>query len=104
LDELNDGVEALSKAYMSNRVGDFDDTIYFAYLCCNLVGGVEAEANDLRDQAAVDSSQHLLLTSFSSVLALVCISCGGFFGWRLFKSRYHQRVLKMKPEVASNES
>ena len=104
LDKLSDGVEALSKAYMSNRVGDFDDAIYFAYLCCNLVGGIEAEANDLRDQAAVDSSQHLLLTSFSSVLALVCISCGGFFGWRLFKSRYHRRVLKMKPEVVSNES
>jgi len=104
LDELNDGSEALSKAYMSNRVGNFDDAIYFANLCCDLVGGIEAEANELRDVAVVDRSQRLLLTSFRSVLAVVCIFCVGFFGWRFFKSRYHRLVLKMKPEVASNES
>lgn len=104
LDELNEGAEALSKAYMSNRVGSFDDAIYFADLCYSLVGGIEAEANELRDAAIADRSQRLLLTSFGSVLAVVCVFCGGFFGWRFFKSRYHRRVLKMKPEVASNES
>ena len=104
LDELNDGVEALSEAYMSNRVGDFDDAIYFADLCCDLVGGIEAEANELRDVAAVDRNQRFLLTSFGSVFAVVGVFCGGFFGWRFFKSRYHRRVLKMKPEVVSNES
>jgi len=104
LDALNEGAEALSKAYISNRVGNFDNAIYFADLCGDLIGGVEAEANELRDAAAVDRNQRLLLTSFGSVLAVVCIFCGGFFGWRFFKSRYHRRVLKMKPEVASNES
>jgi len=104
LNKLNDGAEALSKAYMSNRVGDFDNAIYFADLCCDLVEDIEAEANELRDVATVDSNQRFLLTSFGSGLALVCISCGGFFGWRFFKNRYHRRVLKMKPEVASNES
>jgi len=104
LDALNEGAEALSKAYISNRVGNFDNAIYFADLCGDLIGGVEAEANELRDAAAVDRNQRLLLTSFGSVLAVVCIFCGGFFGWRFFKSRYHRRALKMKPEVASNES
>ena len=104
LDELDDGVEALSKAYMSNRVGSFDDAIYFADLCCDLVGGIEAEANELRDVTVVDRSQHFVFTFFGSVLAVGCISCGGFFGWRFLKSWYHRRVLKMKPEVASNES
>ena len=104
LDELNDGAEALSKAYISNRVGDFDDAVYFADLCYGLVAGIEAEANELRDVAVVERDQRLLLTSFGSVFAVVCIFCGGFFGWRFFKSRYHRRVLEMKPEVASNES
>jgi len=104
LNELNDGAEALSKAYISNRVGNFDDAVYFADLCCDLVGGIEAEANELRDVAAVDRNQRFLLTSFGSVFAVVGVFCGGFFGWRFFKSRYHRRVLKMKPEVVSNES
>jgi len=104
LDELNDGAEALSKAYISNRVGDFDDAVYFADLCGDLVGGIEAEANELRDVAVVERDQRLLSTSFGSVFAVGGIFCGGFFGWRFFKSRYHRRVLKMKPEVASNES
>jgi len=102
--ELSDGVEALSGAYMSSRVGNFDDAAYFADLCYDLVAGIEAEANELRDVAAVDRNQHLFLTSFGSVFAVGGIFCGGFFGWRFFKRRYHRRVLKMKPEVASNES
>ena len=104
LDELNDGAEALSKAYMSNRVGDFDDAVYFADLCCVLVGGIEAEANVLRDVVAAERTHRLLLSTLGSVLAVVCIFYGGFLGWRFFKSRYHRRALKMKPEVASNES
>lgn len=104
LNELNDGAEALSKAYISNRVGNFDDAIYFADLCYDLVGSIEAEANELWDVVVVDRDLRLLLTSFGSVLAVVCIFCVGFFGWRFFKSRYHRRVLKMKPGVASNES
>lgn len=104
LNELNDGAEALSKAYMSNRVGNFDDAIYFADLCYDLVGSIEAEANELRDVAAGERNQRLLLNTLSSVLAIVCIFYGGFFGWRFFKRRYYRRVLKMKPEVASNES
>ena len=102
--ELSDGVEALSRAYMSSRVGDFDDAVYFADLCSDLVEGVEAEANELRDVAVVDRNQRLLLTAFGSVFAVVGVFCGGFFGWRFFKRRYHGRVLKLKPEVASNES
>ena len=104
LDELNDGAEALSKAYISNRVGNFDDAVYFANLCYDLVGGIEVEANELRDVAASERSQRLLLTSFGSVFAVFCVFCGGFFGWRFFKNRYHRGALKMKPEVASNES
>ena len=102
--ELSDGVEALSKAYISSRIGNFDDAVYFADLCYDLVVGIEAEANELRDVAAVDRNQRFLLTSFGSVLAVVGIFCGGFFGWRFFKSRYHRNALKMKPEVVSNES
>jgi len=102
--ELSDGVEALSRAYMSGRVGNFDDAIYFADLCYDLVEGIEAEANELRDAAVVDRNQRFLLTSFGSALAVAGIFCGGFFGWRFFKSKYHRNALKMKPEVATNES
>jgi len=104
LDELNEGAEALSEAHMSERAGNFDDVTYFANLCCDLVEGIEAEANMLRDAAVVERTQRLFLTSLSSAVAAVCILFGGFFGWRFFKSRYYQRVLKTKPEVASNET
>jgi hypothetical protein len=102
--ELNDCSEALSEAYMSNRIGNFDDAIYFADLCSDLVEGIEAEANELRDVAASERNQRLLLNTLGSVLAVGCILYGGFFGWRFFESLYHWWVLKLKPEVASNES
>ena len=102
--ELSDGVEALSRAYMFSRVGDFDGAIYFADLCSDLVEGIEAEANELRDVTASERNQRLLLNTLGSVLAVGCILYGGFFGWRFLESLYHWWVLKMKPEVASNES
>lgn len=104
LDELNVGAEALSKAHMSYRVGDYDDAVYLANSCCDSVKGIEAEAINLRDAAAVERRQRLLSTSLSSIVAVGCIFCGGFFGWRLFKRRYYRRILKMKPEVENDES
>ena len=104
LDKLNLGAEALSEAYMSDRVGDFDDAVYYADLCYDLVGGVETEANILRDAAAAEQTQRTFLASLSSVVAVGCIFFGGLFGWRFFKGWYYQRFSQMKPEVVSNES
>jgi len=69
-----------------------------------LVEGIEAKAIKSKDAAAAEKRQRLLSTSLSSIVAVGCISYGGFFGWRFFKRRYYQGVLKMKPEVESNES
>jgi len=104
LNELNDGAEALSKAQMSYKAGDFDDAVYFANMCCSRVEGIEVKASELREAAAFQKKQNLYLSSLSSIAALGCICIGGFFGWSFFKRRYYRQALKMKPEVASNES
>lgn len=104
LNELNDGAEILSKAYMSYRVGDYDDAVYFANVCCDLVEGISVKANELQHVAIIEMKERFALTSVGSVVAIGCVYFGGVLGWRFFKRRYHRRVLKMKPEVAKYES
>ncbi|UCE29614.1 MAG: hypothetical protein JSV85_02530 [Candidatus Bathyarchaeota archaeon] len=104
LDTLNAGAEALSEAYMADRAGEFDDVVHYADLCYDLVGGVETEANVLRDEAAAEQTQRIFLASLGSAIAVGCIFFAGFYGWRFFKSWYYRRFSQMKPEVVDHES
>jgi len=104
LEDLNFGGEALAKANTLYRVGDFDGAVYFADLCYDSVVHVEAEADRLRNLAAVEGKKLLYLTVAASTFGVCCVMFGGLFGWRLFKKRYLRRVLKMEPGVVTVES
>jgi len=104
LDNLNDSVGALSKAYMFNRSRNFDEAIHFADLCYESVVGIKVEANRLRDSAVFERKQRLLLISLGSTLAVGCSVFGAILSWGVFKRWYHRRVLEMRPEVVQSES
>ena len=99
LNELNLGVDALAKADMLYRAGDFDEAIHFADLCYDSVVNVTAKADSLRGSAEVEGRRRFYLTFAASTFGVCCVIFGGLFAWRLFKRRYFQRVSRMKPEV-----
>lgn len=104
LSQLNDAVSYLSKAYMSYRMGNLEDASHSANLCVDVGKEIEMEALGLRDEAEKESSRSLvnvLILSGIGVFSVLCVSAAG---WGIFKKLYFKRILKLKPEVASDES
>jgi len=104
LTRLNVASEYLARAHILYRVGDLDDATRFADLCFETAEKVKPEADRLRNTTLVESDMRLRFTMTESVVSVCLISVAGFLSWRVFKRRYHQRVLGMKPELVSDES
>ena len=103
LTRLDEAGKFLAQAHMAYRSGDFDGAILAANLARGIGEEVQNAADSLEVLARGESQQRLLFTFTGSIASVVLIVLGSFFGWRVFKRRYYERVLKMKPEVASNE-
>jgi hypothetical protein len=99
--QLDEAGGFLSRAQMAYRSGDFDEAFSFANLAKNIGEEVRDEADGAKIVASAESQQRLWFAVTGSVVGTVLIAVGSFLGWRIFKRRYCERVLKMKPEVVS---
>jgi len=104
LAELNVAGEFLAEARMAYRLGDFDNATSYADLGRYIGEGVEVWADELRLKAYGPRVMVFWLTMSGSLVGVVVVGFGSFWGWRAFKRRYYRRVLKMKPGVAKDES
>jgi len=100
--QLDEAGGFLARAHMAYRSGNFDETIHFANLSKNIGEEVQNAADRLEILALSEGHQRLLFTMIGSIACVILTVLGSFWGWRIFKRRYFKRVLKMKPEVASN--
>lgn len=96
--------EYLASAHIWHRLGDYDNATLFANLCYEIGEGVKGEADELRVEAYGARVRGFWLTMTGSLVGVVAVVFGSFWGWRVFKRRYYRRVLGMKPEVAKDES
>lgn len=104
LARMNDAAELLAKAQVAFRLGDFDEAVSSADLCYEIGENVKIEADELQVKAYGLKVMDSWLTMTGSVVGVVAVGFGSFWGWRVFKRRYVRRALKMKPEVAKDES
>ena len=104
LAQLNDAGEFLANAQIAFRLEDFDEAVRLADLGCDIGESVKNEASELRVDAYGSRVMDSWLTVTGSLVGVVVVVLGSFWGWRVFKRRYYQRVLRMKPEVAKDES
>jgi len=104
LAQLNDAGELLAKAKVEYRLGDFDEVVRSASLCSVISGSVKNEADELHVKAYGPRVTGFWLTFTGSLVGMVAVGFGSFWGWHFFKKRYYKQVLGMKPEVNSNES
>ncbi|MFQ6063888.1 MAG: hypothetical protein ACE5L6_00255 [Candidatus Bathyarchaeia archaeon] len=104
LDRLDVAAEYLAVAWMCLRLGDSDGAVGNASLCVEALDGIAGDAAVLREKAIKERGERNWITISGSVVGVVLVLCGSWFGWASFKKRYYRRVLEMKPEVAEGES
>jgi len=96
--KLNFGARNISEAQMRFRNGDFVSAVYYADLSVQSVEGLIEEAEQLKVLASDQYREKSFLTVTTSVVAIVVIILGDVICWQLFKKRYFQKLLKMRPE------
>jgi hypothetical protein len=101
---LNEAGGFLTRAQAAYRAGDYNETVYSANLCRDIGKDVKAEALSLTGLAWSQRVQNMWFLMAGSILSVAIIVLGSLWGWRLFKKRYYERVLKMKPEATLDES
>jgi len=104
LDKLNEAGMLLAEAQIASRLGDFDEAVLLASLCSGIGESVKNEAYELRVEAYGSRVMVSWLTMAGSTIGVVAVVFGSFLGWRVFKRRYIQQVLRLKPGVAKGES
>jgi hypothetical protein len=96
--------EYLAEANVKYRVGSYENADYFAGLCIEMVSGVKGEAIELSSGATRQNEIDFFVSLFWSSVGVVIVGVTGFMLWIIFRRRYLERILKMKPEVVSGES
>ena len=102
--QLNEAGELLAEAQVAFRVDDFDEAVRLANLAADIGDDVTGTADALRHEFYGSMVTGSWLAIIGSLVGLVAVGFGSFWGWRVFKRRYYQRVLRMQPEVAQAES
>jgi hypothetical protein len=101
---LKDAGDELSKAEIAYMQGDFNLTLSSATICSQIAQRVNTGADQLRLEAFGPRYIDIWLKMTVSIFAVVGVGIVGLWAWRVFKRRYYQRVLMMKPENVSHES
>jgi len=104
LARLNEAEGFLAQGRVAHTQGDFDEALNFANLSKGVGVQVKDDALELRNLALNESLQRVSFTTAASVVACTLIAFVSLWVWRVFKRRYYQRVLGMKPEVNVDES
>jgi len=100
--KLNEAGELLAEAETAYRVGNFSEAVGKADQCYMLVDGVIGEASSLKSSALADAQARFSSTLMFSLAGAVVFVTALILIWVLFKPFYAKKLLKMKPEVASN--
>ena len=92
----------LAEAENAYKVGNFSKAISKAEECSILANGVVGEALSLKSSALADAQKAVLQTLTFSCVGDVAFLTLLFFVWGWFKRAYAEKLMRMKPEVASD--
>jgi hypothetical protein len=100
--KLDEAGGLLAEAENAYKVGNFSEAVSKAEGCSALADDVVGEALSLKSSALADAPKTVLKTLTFSCLGGVAFLTVLFFVWGWFKRAYSNKLLKMKPEVASD--
>lgn len=104
INRLNDAASYLAKAKVFYEINDFNNASLFANNSTEIANAVKIEAFTIKYQAIYESNQCLMFSIAESALGVCIVFFTSFFGWRVFKQYYYNRVLKLKPELSADEA
>ena len=100
--KLGEAGRLLAEAENAYRIGNFSEAVSKAEQCSVLADDVREEAITLKGEVLAGAQiafwQDLTVTAMSSAVFLIVL----FFVWGWFKRAYAKKLLRMKPEVASD--
>jgi len=100
--QLTNAGEYLTSALLLYKAQNFSLAESDAATCFEIAQSVEFEANELLGPPAVSERfVGFSVRVLGYVVSVSIIVCGSIISWRFFKKRYFQKVMKMRPEVAS---
>jgi len=100
--KLNEAGGLLAEAENAYRIGNFSEAVSKAEQCSLVADGVVGEALSLKSSALADAQKAVLQTLTFSWVGGAAFLAVLFFVWGWFKRAYAEKLLKMKPEVASD--
>jgi hypothetical protein len=100
--KLDEAGGLLAEAENAYRVGNFSEAVSKADKCSMLADGVVGEALSLKSSALADAQKATLQTLTFSCVGGVAFLTVLFFVWGWFKRAYAEKLMRMKPEVASD--
>lgn len=100
--KLDGAGRLLAEAENAYRIGNFSEAVSRAEECSMLADGVVGEALSLKSSALADAQKAVLQTLTFSWAGGVAFLAVLFFVWGWFKRAYAEKLMRMKPEVASN--
>ena len=104
LSMLNEAAGFLAEAQVAYRLDKFEDVVRLANLCYDSSNRIKEKTDESLIQAARGQSADAFIRIAGSILGVAVVGVGSFWMWRVFRRRYHQRILKMKPEVSPDGS
>jgi hypothetical protein len=99
LEELNAACELLATAHVYYGNENFSGALALAKLAIERAAGLETEALELANSAAMEHGRRLSSTMSVSVAGAILVPLAGLLGWRYVKAWFVRRLGKMKPEV-----
>ncbi|MEM3640355.1 MAG: hypothetical protein QXQ94_08350 [Candidatus Bathyarchaeia archaeon] len=103
ISKLDVAADWLARANNAFRLGDYNEAREFANICINNVEDLADEAEILMLVAQKSLSEKLFWSAAYSSIGISFLFVFSLFGWRYLKRFYIKRVLKMKPEVISED-
>jgi hypothetical protein len=100
--KLNVAGGFLAEAKNAFRVGNFSEAFGKAENCLAMLDGIAENALKLKGLAMAESQKAFWQSLVFSCLGSFGFLVGLFYFWSRFKSAYTKKLLKMKPEVASD--
>src|SRR3990170_680860 len=103
LSQLNEAGGFLAEAHVAYRLGRFDDATRLANVCYDTSNSIKERTGKSLVQAAGGQSAEAFIRIAGSILGIAVVGFCSFWAWRVLVRRYHRQILRMKPEVGSNE-
>jgi hypothetical protein len=97
--DLNAALELLNTAEDYYARGDNGGALSYATQSKSISDQVVIEAKQLKAQAIEAANQRRIIVGFSVSVIIIAICVGLFYGWKLYRQKSREKILKMRVRV-----